>query len=83
MTSVLLATDITYSWSQALTDLTQIAPIAALTGFLLFAIVVDLALPKSRRGDAVGAQQSLHLYAQRCERDQVHHADSAGKEAPN
>ena len=51
--TVLLATDITYSWGQALTDLTQIAPIAALTGFLLFAIVVDLALPKTRRGDAV------------------------------
>jgi NADH-quinone oxidoreductase subunit N len=47
------ATDITYTWSQALADLSQIAPIAALTVFLLFAIVVDLALPKSRRGDAV------------------------------
>jgi NADH-quinone oxidoreductase subunit N len=45
--------DITYTWSQALADLSQIAPIVALTVFLLFAIVVDLALPKSRRGDAV------------------------------
>jgi NADH-quinone oxidoreductase subunit N len=53
MTTVLMATDITYSWSQAISDLGQIAPIAALTGFLLFAIVTDLALPKSRRGDAV------------------------------
>jgi NADH-quinone oxidoreductase subunit N len=53
MTNVLMATDITYSWGQAAADLSQIAPIAALTGFLLFAIVVDLALPKSRRGGAV------------------------------
>jgi NADH-quinone oxidoreductase subunit N len=53
MTSVLLATDITYSWGQAMADLSQIAPIAALTAFLLLAIVVDLALPKSRRGGAV------------------------------
>ena len=51
--TLLLATDITYSWGQAVSDLGQIAPIAALTGFLLFAIVTDLALPKSRRGDAV------------------------------
>ena len=47
------AIDVTYTWSQALADLSQIAPIVALTVFLLFAIVVDLALPKSRRGDAV------------------------------
>jgi NADH:ubiquinone oxidoreductase subunit 2 (chain N) len=53
MILLLAATDITYTWSQALADLSQIAPIVALTGFLLFAIVVDLALPKSRRGDAV------------------------------
>ena len=45
--------DITYSWSQAVADLSQIAPIVALTIFLLFAIVVDLVLPKTRRGDAV------------------------------
>jgi len=51
--TLLLATDITYSWGRAVSDLSQIAPIAALTGFLLFAIVTDLALPKSRRGDAV------------------------------
>ncbi len=51
--TLFLATDITYSWGQAASDLGQIAPIAALTGFLLFAIVTDLALPKSRRGDAV------------------------------
>jgi len=51
--TLFLTTDITYSWGQAISDLGQIAPIAALTGFLLFAIVTDLALPKSRRGDAV------------------------------
>ena len=45
--------DLSYSWSQALSDLGQIAPIASLTGFLLFAIVTDLVLPKSRRGGAV------------------------------
>jgi NADH-quinone oxidoreductase subunit N len=49
----LAAVDINYTWSQALADLGQIAPIAALTGFLLFAIVTDLALPKNRRGGAV------------------------------
>jgi NADH-quinone oxidoreductase subunit N len=49
----MLATGIDYTWGQALADLGQIAPIASLTGFLLFAIVTDLALPKARRGDAV------------------------------
>ena len=42
-----------YTWTQALADLGQIAPIATLVGFFLFAIVVDLVLPKSRRGGAV------------------------------
>src|SRR5258708_37529014 len=42
-----------YTWAQGLADLSQIAAIAALTGFFLFAIVVDLALPKPRRGGAV------------------------------
>src|SRR6266576_1837697 len=46
-------TDLTYSWSQAQADLGQIAPIVALTGFFLFAVVVDLVLPRSRRGGAV------------------------------
>jgi NADH-quinone oxidoreductase subunit N len=45
--------DLSYSWSQALADLGQIAPIAALTGFWLFAIVADLVLPRARRGNAV------------------------------
>jgi NADH-quinone oxidoreductase subunit N len=45
--------DLTYSWWQALQDLGQIAPIATLTGFLLFAIIVDLALPRARRSPAV------------------------------
>ena len=48
-----LAADLSYSWGQALTDLGQIAPIASLTGFLLFAIVTDLALPKPRRSGVV------------------------------
>jgi NADH-quinone oxidoreductase subunit N len=42
-----------YTWAQALADLSQISAIATLTGFFLFAIVVDLALPKRRRGGAV------------------------------
>jgi NADH-quinone oxidoreductase subunit N len=48
-----LAADLSYSWSQALSDLNQVAPIATLTGFMLFAIVTDLMLPKRRRGGAV------------------------------
>ena len=46
-------TDLSYSWPQALADLSQIAPIAALTGFLLFTLVLDLVLPRSRRDGAV------------------------------
>src|SRR3982075_2025881 len=42
-----------YTWAQALADLSQIAPIATLTGFFLFAIVADLVLPRRRRGGAV------------------------------
>ena len=49
----LAATIPTYGWSQALADLGQIAPIATLTGFMLFAIVADLALPIKRRGGVV------------------------------
>jgi NADH-quinone oxidoreductase subunit N len=48
-----LATDLNYTWAQALSDLGQISPIASLTGFLLFAIVTDLALPRRRKGGAV------------------------------
>src|SRR5437870_4645353 len=46
-------TDLSYSWSQAASDLGQIAPIVALTGFFLLAIITDLVLPRSRRGDVV------------------------------
>jgi NADH-quinone oxidoreductase subunit N len=46
-------TDLTYTWSQALADLTQVAPIIALTGFFLLAVVTDLVLPRARRGGAV------------------------------
>jgi NADH-quinone oxidoreductase subunit N len=45
--------DLTYTWSQAGSDLGQIAPIVALTGFFLLAIIADLVLPRSRRGDVV------------------------------
>ena len=51
--SPLLAADLNYTWAQALGDLSQIAAVATLTGFFLFAIVVDLVLPKHRRGGAV------------------------------
>jgi NADH-quinone oxidoreductase subunit N len=52
MTAFLTA-DLSYSWTQALADLGQIAPIATLVGFMLFAIVTDLVLPRARRGGAV------------------------------
>jgi NADH-quinone oxidoreductase subunit N len=42
-----------YGWSQAFADLGQIAPIAALTGFMLFAIVADLVIPIKRRSGVV------------------------------
>src|SRR5881409_2386335 len=45
--------DLTYTWSQAGSDLGQIAPIVALTGFFLLAIITDPVLPRSRRGDVV------------------------------
>jgi NADH-quinone oxidoreductase subunit N len=49
----LSSADLTYTWAQALNDVSQIAPIATMVGFLLFAIVTDLVLPKHRRGGAV------------------------------
>ena len=51
--TALMSADLSYSWSQALADVGQIAPIATLVGFMLFAIVTDLVLPRSRRGGAV------------------------------
>ncbi len=45
--------DVSYSWPQALSDLGQISPIAALTGFFLFAIIADLAVPRPRRSGVV------------------------------
>jgi len=53
VTVLLLAVNVSYSLGQALTDLGQIAPIASLTGFLLFAIVTDIVLPKTRRSGVV------------------------------
>ena len=47
------AADLTYTWSQALADLGQVAPIIALTGFFLLAVVTDFILPRPRRGGAV------------------------------
>ena len=46
-------TDLTYTWSQAQADLGQIAPIVALTGFFLLALVTDLILPRPRRGGVI------------------------------
>src|SRR6266568_8504914 len=43
-------TDLTYSWSQAASDLGQISPVVALAGFFLFGVVADLVLPRVRRG---------------------------------
>jgi len=54
MTFLAAATpDLNYSWGQALNDLGQISAIAALTGFMLFAIVAELALPRPRRAGVV------------------------------
>ena len=50
---MMLAANIDYTWSQAFADLGQIAPIATLTGFMLFAIVADLVLPAKRRGGVI------------------------------
>src|SRR5438094_8812903 len=47
------APSLSYDWSQALSDLGQISPIAALTGFMLFAIIADLAIPIVRRSGVV------------------------------
>src|SRR2546421_2337753 len=46
-------TDLTYTWSQASADLGQIAPIVALTGFFLLALITDLVLPRPRRGGVI------------------------------
>ena len=46
-------TDLSYSWAQAVSDLSQISPIVALVGFFLLAILIDMALPRVRRGDAI------------------------------
>ncbi len=46
-------TDLTYTWAQAQADLGQIAPIVALTGFFLLAIITDLILPRTRRAGVI------------------------------
>jgi NADH-quinone oxidoreductase subunit N len=45
--------DLTYSWTQAVSDLSQISPIVALVGFFLLAILIDLSLPRVRRSGAI------------------------------
>jgi NADH-quinone oxidoreductase subunit N len=58
MTAVLLAalpTHVSYPFSRALSDLTQIAPIAWVTLTLLLCVLVDLVLPPRRRGIAVAS----------------------------
>ena len=45
--------DLNYTWTQALADLGQISAIAALTGFMLLAIITDMALPRRRAGNVV------------------------------
>ena len=63
MTLLAAATpDLSYSWAQALSDLGQISPIAALTGFMLLAIIADLAFP-IRRGSGVVAMMAATGYA--------------------
>src|SRR5438093_5660282 len=47
------APDLSYTWAQALNDLGQISAIATLIGFMLFAIVAELVLPRSRRAGVV------------------------------
>src|SRR5438046_10569381 len=48
-----VAPDLSYTWAQALNDLGQISAIATLTGFMLFAIVAELVLPRSRGAGVV------------------------------
>ncbi len=50
---ILAATIPTYGWTQALADLGQISPIVTLVGFMLLAIVADLAIPIKRRSGVV------------------------------
>ena len=50
-----------YSFGQAVSDLAQIAPIAAVTVTLLIAMIVDLVLPARRRGPAVAGIALLGL----------------------
>jgi NADH-quinone oxidoreductase subunit N len=63
MTAVTLAATpaITYSFSQAGSDLRQVAPIVAVTVTLLVAMVVDLILPPRRRGPVVAVLAVLGL----------------------
>jgi len=53
--AVMLAVTVSYSWSQALTDLAQVSPIVMVTVALLVAMVADLLLPEATRGMAAAA----------------------------
>jgi NADH-quinone oxidoreductase subunit N len=59
----MLAYSVSYSWSQALSDLAQISPILAVTVALLVAMVADLVLPERLRGAAAAAISLLGLVA--------------------
>src|SRR4030081_132876 len=62
MIAAAATTTFNYTWSQGLADLGQISPIAALTGFMLFAIVTDLVFPRLR-GSGVVAMVAVTGYA--------------------
>jgi len=59
----MLAAQINYSSAQAWSDLAQIAPIVAVTVALLVAVVVDLMLPRPRRGPVVAVISATGLVA--------------------
>ncbi|HXM58686.1 MAG TPA: NADH-quinone oxidoreductase subunit N [Candidatus Dormibacteraeota bacterium] len=62
MTTFLASTPlISYTFGQAGSDLTQVAPITAVTATLLLAMIVDLVLPPRRRGRVVAALSVLGL----------------------
>jgi NADH-quinone oxidoreductase subunit N len=62
MIAAAATTTFDYTWSQALADLGQISPIAALTGFMLFAIITDIVFPRLR-GSGVVAMVAVTGYS--------------------
>ncbi|HZU15030.1 MAG TPA: NADH-quinone oxidoreductase subunit N [Candidatus Dormibacteraeota bacterium] len=57
------APPVAYTFGRALSDLSQIAPIACVTVTLLVAVVVDLVLPRRRRGPVVAGVSIAGLLA--------------------